>query len=81
MILPGISGSFILVIIGMYAPVLAAIAKAGHAPVAAPLFGAVCRMLPERRLEEVKLRRLITLARALATAKAAGVRLVASWPP
>ena len=55
--------------------VLAAIAKAGHATAAAPLFGAVCRMLPERRLEEVKLRRLITLARALATAKAAGVRL------
>ena len=50
MILPGISGSFILVLLGMYGPVLAAIRAFDLAPLAVFAGGAACGLLAFSRI-------------------------------
>ena len=79
MILPGISGSFILVLLGMYGPVLAMV-ESFHLPSLAVLGGgAVCGLLAFSRLLNWLLTRFHTLCMALLTGFLIGSLLVV-WP-
>jgi putative membrane protein len=79
MILPGISGSFILVLLGMYAPVLAAIESLDFTRMALFAVGAGCGLLAFARL----LRRLLTDFHATTLATLTGFlagSLPVVWP-
>ena len=79
MILPGISGSFILVLLGMYGPVLAMV-ESFHLPSLLVLgSGAVCGLLAFSRLLNWLLTRFHTLCMALLTGFLIGSLLVV-WP-
>lgn len=79
MILPGISGSFILVLLGMYTRVLAAIESFDIAVILIFASGAGCGLLVFSRLLSYLLERFHALALALLTGFLLG-SLVAVWP-
>lgn len=79
MILPGISGSFILLLLGMYAPVLGAIARFDVVYIAMFMTGAVAGLLCFSRLLHYLLSRFASQTMALLTGFLAG-SLVVVWP-
>lgn len=79
MILPGISGSFILVLLGMYAPVLSAVEDLQLLSLSVFAAGAVCGLLVFSRLLSWLLRQFHALCMALLTGFLIGSLLVV-WP-
>ena len=79
MILPGISGSFILVLLGMYAPVLAAVNSVDVLALSTLVLGALCGLLSFARLLNWLLQRYHMTIIALLTGFLIGSLLVV-WP-
>lgn len=79
MILPGISGSFILVLLGMYAPVLAVVEDFDLPAMSILLIGALCGLLVFSRLLNWLLTSFHAICMALLTGFLIG-SLLAVWP-
>jgi len=81
MILPGVSGSFLLVLLGMYGPLLAAVTERDFLSLAVFMAGAVLGLALFSQVLHVALRRYhdIVLA-ALIGLMAGSVRVVWPWP-
>lgn len=79
MILPGISGSFILVLLGMYGPVLAAVEDFDLFSLAILAAGAVCGLLVFSRLLNWLLKQFHAVCMAVLTGFLVGSLLVV-WP-
>lgn len=81
MILPGISGSFILVMLGMYGPLLAAVARLDLVPVAVFAVGAVLGLAVFSQILHWALERSYdTVVAALVGLLLGSVRVLWPWP-